>query len=105
MRIRFEVQSLFSLGVGTHRLPINCWRLTVQYQCNFHSSVLLDGVSFFQDLVDVAATPSTHLAQFAVGGIRMPDGTPVNLDQVLTVTTPVDGRHARGMLIYEYLEP
>jgi len=102
MRIRFEFQSLFSLGLGVHRLPINCWRLTVNYVDN-SVGVLLNGTNFNVDLQDTV-TGEALLARFVVGGLPpLPDGTIVNLDQILTITAATSP--GQGMLIYEYLEP
>jgi hypothetical protein len=101
MRIRFEIQSLSALGSGVHRLPINCWRLTVQYQAARPPS-LIDGADITLDLQD--AQGGSHLAQFTVGGVILPNGAHLNLDQVLTVSVPPDN-FVQGVLIYEYLEP
>ena len=100
-RIRFELQSLAALGVGPHRLPINCWRLTVQFQGT--KSVLIDGQDYNADLLNDPAANTSHLAQFTVGGVVLPNGQPLNLDQILTVTVPVDN-FAQGVITYEYYE-
>lgn len=108
MRLRFEIQSIYSLGSGTHRLPINCWRLTVLYQKfpgSFSGAVLLDGVSLAADLLDNPATNTFHLARFVVGGVLLPNGVPVNLDQVLIISSDSTTKSSAGVLIYEYLEP
>ena len=106
MRIRFEIQSLAALGVGTHRLPINCWRLTMLYQPSRDGvGQLLDGVSFTVDLRQDQTVPTFHLARVVLGGVLLPDGTPVSLNQVLTVTSDSASRQGLGMLVYEYLEP
>lgn len=102
MRIRFEFQSLYSLGAGVHRLPIKCWRFTFNY-IDGNGTVVLDGTLYGNDLVDPNTGDALGPAQFVAGGVIMPDGTPVNLDQVLFVS--VANNNAQGMLMYEYLEP
>lgn len=72
---------------------------------SFSGVVLLDGVSLAADLLDNPAINSFHLARFVVGGVFMPDGAPVNLDQVLTITNDSATKSSAGILIYEYLEP
>lgn len=105
MKIRFELQSLSALGEGAHRLPINCWRLTIHYQQPVSPSrnVLLDGIDLLADLSADPSADGSHLSRTVVGGVIV-DGMPVNLDQVLRVNVPSSFR-ALGFLVYEYLEP
>lgn len=102
MRVRFEFQSLYSLGAGVHRLPVNCWRLTLNY-VDANNVVFLDGTAFGNDITDLNTGDALGPAQFVIGGVILPNGTPVGLDQVLIVNATAG--NAQGMLMYEYLEP
>lgn len=101
-RVRFEMLSIASLGNGVHRLPINCWRLTVFLNPAQPGGVLCDGIDFAPDAEFDGALRQTIPFRFVAGGV-LADGKPVNLDQVLTITANVN--RGRGVIIMEYLEP
>lgn len=103
MKLRFEIQSLAALGLGPHRLPINCWRLTLNITGTEAGNVLWEGQDLSLDLTADAATPAFGIARAVVGGVFDGNGNPVNIDQVLRVN--VTNGNAAGVLIYEYLEP
>lgn len=100
MRVRFEIRSLASLGEGAHRIPLNCWRVTMWL--NGNTTAVVDGVPLAADMsnaVDLFMQPVT------LGGVLIgPNGDiPVMLDQTLQVTV-LPARTARGLLFLEYID-
>jgi len=103
MKVRFELQSLFALGEGVHRLPIKCWRFTLVIAGDPANSagVLFDGAQLRDDTSIGGGQSGT--AQLVVGGV-FANGQPVLIDQELIVTVP-SGGFAQAVLMYEHIEP
>lgn len=69
------------------------------------NGVVFEDVNPIPDLdLDVAAETS-HMVRIVVGGVCAPDGSPVNLDQVVRITNGGASKRVLGFFVYEYLEP
>lgn len=104
-KYRFEIRDLRSLGSVPYRLPINCWRAQL-YLNGMQDGVLVDGQELDTSLEVDPVNLVHNTIRIVLGGIREADGTPVMIDQQLSVT---NGNLAvpsllYGVLVTEYLE-
>lgn len=99
-RLRFEIISIASLGTGVHRLPVNCWRMTIWAYPQSSLQFFLEGTDFAPDMKNVL-TDDSYPFHAVFGGVILNE-KPVNLDQVLTVTAKE--APGAGILLLEYLE-
>lgn len=102
MKYRFEIQGLAELGINgpPMRLPLRCWRATFNIQAD-SSRVWIDGQDVGLNTLAIGNAP--NMAMWVVGGVILPNGQPVQINQDVIVKT--SGDFLRGFIIYEYLEP
>lgn len=99
--IRFRIEPISQLGTGVHRIQVDCWRFTVNL-CDQDSSDSFDGALFRGNMIANRANDQFWPWRFTVGGVILPDGRPVMLDQVITLN--IANQTAGGVLVYEYLD-
>lgn len=99
--IRFRIEPISQLGLGVDRIQVDCWRFTVNL-CDQDSNDSFDGAVFSGNMAANVGGDQFWPWRFTVGGVLLPDGRPVMLDQVITLN--ISNQTAGGVLIYEYLD-
>lgn len=80
-------------------VTLNAWRITLWI--NFHNPPKIDGVDFIAPTSNMTSPRLAVALPVIIGGAYQPDGTPLYVNQVISVQAGASSNETQAMLIVE----